>query len=74
MPLPLRLHDSQVPQALLLQQTPSVQKAAGAFVIGRAGRSQRFSGLADTARGAVVAADAVAIGVQLVLQLVAPQT
>ena len=26
MPLPLRLHDSQVPQALLVQQTPSVQK------------------------------------------------
>ncbi len=25
-PLALRLHDSQVPQALLLQQTPSVQK------------------------------------------------
>jgi len=25
-PVPLRLHDSQVPQAVLLQQTPSVQK------------------------------------------------
>jgi hypothetical protein len=25
-PLAVRLHDSQVPQALLVQQTPSVQK------------------------------------------------